>query len=311
MKVALLTGGRSLERSVSLRSGLRVADSLSGLGHDVVQLDLGPELVATLGETRPDVAFIALHGTEGEDGTVQALLEVLGIPYTGPGVAACRLSADKDLTKHVLRRAGVPTPDWTTYTEAEIRDFGAAATFGLTAERLGLPLAVKPTTQGSSLGVRVVTDAGEMPEALMTAFSYGPSALVEAWVSGRELAVSILDGEVLPVVEAVPTESATFDFEARYQVGGASFTCPARLSPEDERAVRETSLAAYEAVGCSDFSRVDLMLGEEGPSVLEINAIPGLTETSLLPQAAEAAGIGFDDLIERLLEMARANHAAG
>lgn len=306
MKVALLTGGRSLERSVSLRSGLRVSDALAGLGHEVVQLDLGPELVATLGETRPDVAFIALHGTEGEDGTVQALLEVLGVPYTGPGVAACRLSADKDLTKHVLRRAGVRTPDWITYTEAEIRDFGAAATFGITAERLGLPLAIKPTAQGSSLGVRVVTDTGEMPDALMTAFSYGSAALVEAWVAGRELAVSILDGEVLPIVEAVPTESATFDFEARYEVGGASFTCPARLSPEEEAEVREVSLAAYEAVGCSDFSRVDLILGQEGPSVLEINAIPGLTETSLLPQAAEAAGIGFDGLIERLLEMATA-----
>ena len=304
MKVALLTGGRSLERGVSLRSGRRVADSLSGLGHEVVQLDLGPDLVARLSEARPEVAFIALHGTEGEDGTVQALLELLGIPYTGPGVAACRLSADKDLTKHVFRRAGVRTPDWVTYTEAEIRDFGAASTFGIAVERLGLPLAVKPTAQGSSLGVRVVTGAEEMPDALMTALSYGSSALVEAWVNGRELAVSVLGDEVLPVVEAVPTESATYDFEARYEVGGATFTCPARLSSEDERAVRETALAAYEAIGCSDFSRVDLMLGEDGPSVLEVNAIPGLTETSLLPQAAEAAGIGFDALIERLLEMA-------
>lgn len=304
MKVALLTGGRSLERGVSLRSGMRVADSLSGLGHEVVQLDLGPNLVSLLGEARPDVAFVALHGTEGEDGTIQALLELLDIPYTGPGVAACRLSADKDLTKHVLRRAGVRTPDWITYSEAEIRDFGAAATFAIATERLGLPVAVKPAAQGSSLGVRVVTGIEEMPDALMTAFSYGSSALVESWVSGRELAVSILDGEVLPIVEAVPTESATYDFEARYEVGGATFTCPARLSPEDEAAARATALAAYEALGCSEFSRVDLILGKEGPSVLEVNAIPGLTETSLLPQAAEAAGVGFDDLIERLLEMA-------
>ena len=310
MKVALLTGGRSLERGVSLRSGRRVADSLSGLGHEVLQLDLGPDLVSRLGGERPDVAFIALHGTEGEDGTVQALLEVLEIPYTGPGVAACRLSADKDLTKHVFRRAGVTTPDWITYTEAEIRDFGAAATFPIAAERLGLPLAVKPTAQGSSLGVRVVAGVEDMPDALMTAFSYGSSALVETWISGRELAVSVLDGEVLPVVEAVPTESATFDFEARYEVGGATFTCPARLSPADEEAVRATALAAYEAVGCSDFSRVDLILGDEGPSVLEVNAIPGLTETSLLPQAAEAAGIGFDSLIERLLVMAVATGGA-
>ena len=270
----------------------------------MTQLDLGPDLVAELDRGRPDVAFIALHGTEGEDGTVQALLDLLGIPYTGPGVAACRLSADKDLTKHVFRRHGIETPDWITYTEAEIRDFGAASTFGLAVDRLGLPMAVKPTAQGSSLGVRMVRDRSEMPDALMTALSYGSAALVEAWVDGRELAVSILDGEVLPVVEAVPTKSPTFDFEARYEVGGASFTCPARLSKEDEEAVRRTALAAYEAIGCSDFSRVDLILGDQGPAVLEVNAIPGLTETSLLPQAAEAAGIGFDELIERLLSMA-------
>ena len=283
-----------------------MADSLSGLGHEVIQLDLGPDLVTRLSDSgsRPDVAFIALHGTEGEDGTIQALLELLGIPYTGPGVAACRLSADKDLTKHVFREAGVRTPDWITYTEADIRDFGAASTFGLATDRLGLPLAVKPTAQGSSLGVRVVTALEEMPDALMTAFSYGSAAMVEAWVNGRELAVSILDGEVLPIVEAVPTESSTYDFEARYEVGGATFTCPARLSPDDEVSVRETALAAYEAVGCSNFARVDLMLGDDGPSVLELNAIPGLTETSLLPQAAEAEGIGFDELIERLLTLA-------
>lgn len=304
MKVALLTGGRSLERGVSLRSGRRVADSLSGLGHDVIQLDLGPDLVTRLSGARPEVAFIALHGTEGEDGTIQALLELLGIPYTGPGVAACRLSADKDLTKHVLRRAGIRTPDWVTYSEAEIRDFGAASTFAIAADLLGLPLAVKPTAQGSSLGVRFVTGPDEIPDALMTAFSYGSSALVETWVGGRELAVSILDAEALPVVEAVPTESATYDFEARYEVGGASFTCPARLSPDDERAVRETALAANEAVGCTGFSRVDVILGEDGPSVLEVNAIPGMTETSLLPQAAEAAGIGFDELVERMIELA-------
>lgn len=309
MKVALLTGGRSLERSVSLRSGRRVADSLSGLGHEVVQLDLGPDLVSLLSEARPDVAFIALHGTEGEDGTIQALLELLDIPYTGPGVAACRLSADKDLTKHIFRRAGVRTPDWITYTEAEIRDFGAASTFTIAVDRLGLPMAVKPTAQGSSLGVRFVSAIEEMPDALMTAFSYGSSALVETWIGGRELAVSILDGEVLPVVEAVPTESATYDFEARYEVGGATFTCPARLSGEDEEAVKEVALAANEAVGCTEFSRVDLILGDEGPSVLEVNAIPGMTETSLLPQAAEAVGISFDDLVERLIEMAVAGPA--
>jgi len=305
MKVALLQGGRSLERGVSLRSGARVAEALLELGHEVETMDLGPDLVAQLGRFAPDVAFIALHGTEGEDGTVQALLELLGIPHTGPGVAACQRCMDKSLAKYIFRENGIATPDWVTYSEASIRDFGAASTFPRAIESLGLPLVAKPASQGSSLGVKIVTSGEEIPAALMTALSYDDRALLETWVSGRELAVSVLGDEVLPVVEAIPTGSNTYDFEARYEIGGAHFVCPAELPEADAGEVKRIVLAAYEALGCSGFSRVDLILGEDGPRVLEVNAIPGLTETSLLPQAAEAAGVSFGEMVGKILELAR------
>ncbi|MCB0869408.1 MAG: D-alanine--D-alanine ligase [Solirubrobacterales bacterium] len=306
MKVALLQGGRSLERGVSIRSGLRVTEALLDLGHEVDVLDLGPDLVGQLEKNRPDVAFIALHGTEGEDGTVQSLLELLDIPHTGPRVAACKRCMDKSLAKYILRENGLPTPDWVTYSEAAIRDFGAASTFGAAVERVGLPLVAKPCSQGSSLGVKVVTELEQIPNALITALSYDDRALLETWVSGRELAVSVLGGEALPVVEAIPTKSNSYDFEARYEIGGASFECPADLGEAETAEVERVALAAYEALGCSGFSRVDLILAEDGPQVLEINAIPGLTETSLLPQAAEAAGLDFNAMVQKILDLAMA-----
>lgn len=304
MKVALLQGGRSLERGVSLRSGARVTEALLDLGHEVEALDLGPDLVSRLQSIDPDIAFIALHGTEGEDGTVQALLELLGIPHTGPGVAACQRCMDKSLSKYIFREQDIPTPDWVTFSEASIRDFGAASTFPRAISTIGLPLVAKPASQGSSLGVKVVTSEAELPAALMTALSYDDGALLETWVSGRELAVSVLGDEALPIVEAIPTGSNAYDFEARYEIGGAEFVCPAELPEENADLVRNIALRAYEALGCSGFSRVDLILGEQGPEVLEVNAIPGLTETSLLPQAAEAAGVGFDEMVEKILQLA-------
>ncbi len=304
MRVALLQGGRSLERGVSLRSGARVTEALLDLDHEVEAMDLGSDLVSRLRAFEPDVAFIALHGTEGEDGTVQALLELLGIPHTGPGVAACQRCMDKSLAKYIFREQGIPTPDWVTYSEASIRDFGAASTFSRAVATVGLPLVAKPASQGSSLGVKVVTSEGDLPAALMSALSYDDRALLEAWVSGRELAVSVLGDEVLPIVEAIPTGSNAYDFEARYEIGGAEFVCPADLPEQAGEEVRRIALRAYESLGCSGFSRVDLILGEHGPQVLEVNAIPGLTETSLLPQAAEAAGVGFDEMVEKILQLA-------
>jgi D-alanine-D-alanine ligase len=300
----VLKGGRSLERGVSLRSGARVEDALERLGHEVVSIDAGGDLVKRLTAGRPDVAFIAMHGLGGEDGTVQELLEILGLPFTGPGVAACARCMDKVLAKHELRQAGVPTPDWFAFNETAFRELGAADALGDLEERLGFPLVVKPSRGGSALGVKFAASWFEVPEALVSAFSYDNRVLLERFVEGRELAVSVLGGEALPVVEAVLEGGDRYDFEARYEIGRTDFVCPAELGEEDAAAVTAAALAAYEALGCSGFSRVDLILTGAGPQVLEVNAIPGLTDTSLLPQAAEAAGMTFEQLVGRILDLA-------
>jgi len=306
VKVAVLKGGRSLERGVSLRSGARVEDALERLGHDVMPLEADGGLVKRLLAEKPDVAFVALHGLGGEDGTAQELLEILGIPFTGPGVAACARCIDKVLAKHELRAAGVPTPDWFAFNETAFRELGAADALGDLEQRLGFPLVVKPSRGGSALGVKFAASWYEVPEALVSAFSYDDRVLLERFVKGRELAVGILGGEALPIVEAIPKAGDSYDFEARYEIGRTSFVCPAELPAGQADVVTERALAAYEALGCSGFSRVDLILGEDGPQVLEVNAIPGLTETSLLPQAAEAAGMSFEQLVERILDLALA-----
>lgn len=304
MKVAVLKGGRSLERGVSLRSGARVEDALDRLGHEVLPIDVGSDLVKRLSAERPDVAFVAMHGVGGEDGTAQELLEILGIPYTGPGAAACARCMDKSLAKHLIREAGVPTPDWFAFNQAAFRELGAADALGELERSLGFPLVVKPSRGGSSLGIKFAGAAQEVPQALVAAFSYDDRVLLERFVEGRELAVSVLGDEALPVVEALLAAGHRYDFEARYEIGRTQFVCPAELSDDEERAVVEAALATYRALGCTGFARVDLILAADGPWVLEANAIPGLTDTSLLPQAAEAAGLSFEQLVERILELA-------
>ncbi|HEY5053079.1 MAG TPA: ATP-grasp domain-containing protein, partial [Solirubrobacterales bacterium] len=226
MKVAVLKGGRSLERGVSLRSGARVEDALERLGHEALGLDVGADLVAQLVDERPDVAFVAMHGRGGEDGTAQELLEILGVPFTGPGVAACARCMDKILAKHALREAGVPTPDWFAFNETAFRELGAADTLDRMEERLGFPLVVKPSRGGSALGVKFAANPGEIPQALISAFSYDDRVLLERFVDGRELAVSVIGAEPLPIVEAIPTGDR-YDFEARYEIGRTEFVCPA------------------------------------------------------------------------------------
>ena len=304
MKVAVLKGGRSLERGVSLRSGARVEEALERLGHEVVALDVGADLVKRLNAEEPEVAFVAMHGVGGEDGTAQELLEILGIPFTGPGAAACARCMDKSLAKHAIREAGIPTPDWFAFSQTAFRELGAADALGGIEGRLGFPLVVKPSRGGSSLGVKFAAGAGEVPQALVSAFSYDERILLERFVEGRELAVSVLGEEALPVVEAIPAAGDRYDFEARYEIGRTRFACPAELAEADRAAVTEAALATYRALGCSGFARIDLILGSEGPQVLEANAIPGLTDTSLLPQAAEAAGMPFERLVERILDLA-------
>jgi D-alanine-D-alanine ligase len=304
VRVAVLKGGRSLERGVSLRSAARVEDALGRLGHEVLAIDVGIDLVKRLGAHQPGVAFVAMHGVGGEDGTAQELLEILGIPFTGPGAASCARCMDKVLAKQIIREAGIPTADWFAFNETAFRELGAADALGGLEQSLGFPLVVKPSRGGSSLGVRFAADAGEVPEALVAAFSYDDRVLLERFIEGRELAVSVLGDEALPVVEAIPAEGDRYDFEARYEIGRTRFVCPAELSDAERLAVTEAALATYRALGCSGFARIDLILGAEGPWVLEANAIPGLTDTSLLPQAAEVAGMSFEQLVEEIVDLA-------
>jgi D-alanine-D-alanine ligase len=311
-KVAVLKGGRSLERSVSLRSGAHAQDALSRLGHEVLAIDVGPDLVTQLLSAQPDAAFIALHGPEGEDGTLQSLLEAIGIPYTGSGPAACVSCTDKVLAKHLMRNAGIPTPKFRSLLETTIKELGAAGALPSVEMTLGFPLVVKPASQGSALGVKFARASEELPGAMVGAFSYDRKILLERYVKGRDLAVSVLDqdggGEpvALPVVEAVPREEDFYDYESRYEIGMTTFVCPAELEQETTARAQELALAVYKLLGCHGVARVDLMLDEDSGElwVLETNVIPGMTETSLLPQAADAGGVGFDELVSRVLASA-------
>jgi D-alanine-D-alanine ligase len=306
-RVAVLKGGRSLERQVSLRSGARVEDALKRLDHEVVAIDVALDLIHRLRATEPDVAFIAMHGRDGEDGTVQELLEILGIPYTGSGVLACARATDKVLAKHLMVEAGIPTPEFFAFNETAFRELGAAQALPAIEDRLDFPIVVKPSSQGSALGIKFARSAGDVPAALVAAFSYDSRVLLERYVDGRDLAVSILDDEPLPVVEAVPRDEEFYDFEARYEIGRTDFVCPAELPAGLTELAQSLAVRTYRLLGCSAFARVDLMLDAAGDlTVLEANPIPGLTETSLLPQAAEAAGISFDELVSRILELALA-----
>jgi D-alanine-D-alanine ligase len=308
VKVVVLKGGTSLERPVSLRSGARVEDALARLGHDVLPIDVGSDLVDRLQAAKPDVAFVALHGRGGEDGTVQELLELVGIPYTASRPGACIRCMDKVVAKHALRDAGIPTPDFYAFSQSAFRELGAAKALPAIEERLDFPIVVKPAGQGSALGIKFARTAADVPNALVSAFSYDAKVLLERYVPGRDLAVSVIDGpdgpQALPVVEAIPVEEDFYDFEARYEIGRTRFVCPAELPEAVTARAQELALATWNTLGCSGFARVDLMADGEELTVLEANAIPGLTDTSLLPLAAEAAGIGFDAFVARVLDLA-------
>jgi D-alanine-D-alanine ligase len=312
-KVAVLKGGGSLERTVSLRSGERAQHALGRLGHEVIAIDAGPELVAQLHECSPDAAFMALHGRDGEDGTVQELLEAIGVPYTGSGPAACMRCTDKALAKHLMGEAGIPTPDFTAIKESAIKELGVAAALPDIERRLGFPLVVKPSSQGSALGVKFARSSEELPPAIVGALSYDRKVVIERYVKGRDLAVSVLAGDsqdgqplALPIVEAIPREEEFYNYESRYEIGMTTFVCPAELPAETTKLAQELALQTYKLLGCHGVARVDLMLDADTGelSVLETNVGPGLTETSLLPLAADAAGIGFDELVARILSSA-------
>jgi D-alanine-D-alanine ligase len=289
--VAVLLGGRSAEREVSLRTGAAVAEALRRRGHAVVEVDARDDLAARLAEARPEKAFLALHGRWGEDGTVQGLLEMLGIPYTGSSVLASALAMDKGLSKVVFRASGVPTPDFQVLRPGQ----------PVSAVELAAPLVAKPLREGSTIGVGVARTEDEIPAAVATARACADEILVEAFVAGREVTLGVLDGVALPLVEVVP-EGGFYDYASKYTPGRTRYVCPAELDPRVAAEASQAGSAAYAALGCAGAARVDVLLdAEERPWVLEVNTIPGMTPTSLLPKAARAAGIDFDELVERIL----------
>lgn len=289
--VAVLLGGRSAEREVSLRTGAAVAEALRHHGHTVVEIDAREDLVARLEEAAPARAFLALHGRWGEDGTVQGLLEMLGIPYTGSGVLASALAMDKGLAKVVFRANGVPTPDFQVLRPGQ----------PLSVVELGAPLVAKPLREGSTIGVGVARTEAEIPAAVATARACADEVLIEAFVAGRELTLGVLDGLPLPLVEVVP-DGGFYDYESKYTPGRTRYVCPADLDARVAAEASRVGRAAYGVLGCAGAARVDVLLDEEDrPWVLEVNTIPGMTPTSLLPKAALAAGIAFDELVERIL----------
>lgn len=306
-KIAVLMGGSSLERDVSLRSGRRIARALSELGFAVEEYDIDEHLVSSLKQSRPDLVYIALHGKFGEDGTIQEILEILDLPYTGPGVFASSMGFNKFLSKEIFLREGIPTPDFYVLSAATFQEMGAAHLLGEVGDKLGFPLVVKPAAQGSALGVKMVGAFTELAPAIASALDYDERLILEKHVKGVEVAVSILGNrelEALPVVEIVP-RSGFFDFEARYTHGMTDYYCPARLDEAAAARVVEVALQTHRALDCLNVSRVDIIVDESGtPQVLELNISPGMTETSLLPLAAEKAGMDFDRLVGRLVELA-------
>jgi D-alanine-D-alanine ligase len=292
LNVVVMLGGPSAEREVSLRSGAAVAAALRGLGHRVTELDPRPGAWTLPPGT--DVVFLALHGTYGEDGAVQAELEALGVPYTGCDAAASRTAFDKRLTKERCRAAGVPTP-----RHLVVADPAAPWPAGWRP-----PLVVKPVRQGSSVGLRFVDAPAGWPVALAAALEHDTEALVEQRILGREVTAGILGGRALPLVEVRPKGGA-YDYARKYTAGATVYLCPAPLPPAVTARVQAAALAAFTAVGGRDYARVDVMLDAAGaPWVLEVNTLPGLTETSLLPKAAAADGLSFPALCRRMLELA-------
>lgn len=310
--VAVLSGGMSHEREVSLRSGRRLSSALRSVGLTVDEWDVDANLVHRLRDSRPDAVIAALHGGAGENGAVQSVLAMLGVPYVGTDPHAARRAWDKPTAKAELVRAGVSTPDWVVLPHSTFRELGAQAVLDAMVERLGLPLMLKPDQGGSALGAQVVREASELPAAMVGCLAYGDTVLAEQFVSGVEVAVTVIEGpdgpETLPPVEIVP-EHGIYDYTARYTAGLTTFHAPARLSPELSTAVTDLALNAHRLLGLRDVSRTDAIVTPDGTvQFLQVNVSPGLTETSLLPMAADAAGRSLGEIFAGLVERAVARH---
>jgi D-alanine-D-alanine ligase len=312
--VVVVAGGISHERDVSLRSGRRVADSLTGYGWQVDLRDADASLLPTLRESRPDVVWPALHGASGEDGALRGILEALDIPFVGSRSTSARLAWDKPTASALVARAGVRTPRSVTLSHDVFRELGAVGVLESIAVEHPVPLAVKPARGGSAQGVTLVDDVNDLPRAMVTAYTYCDDVAVEQLIRGTEVAVGIIDtgdGPVaLSAVEIVP-RSGIYGFEARYNAGETTFYTPARLSEEFAAAASAAAVAAHEALGLRHISRVDLIVDAAGtPWFLEANVLPGLTETSLVPQALSASGFDLGWTYAELAEQAIRDHRA-
>jgi D-alanine-D-alanine ligase len=305
--IAVLMGGRSLEREFSIKSGERVSNALRKLGHNVIKMDIDEHIVENLTMEKIDLAYIALHGKDGEDGTIQEILEVMNIPYTGPGVYTNVLSFDKIISKQIFISQKIPTPPFYFLNTSSFRELGSSKLLPLIIKKIGFPMVVKPSAQGSALGIKIVNDRETLPEAIIYALSYSKKVILEKFIDGTELAVSIIGKDkprTLPIVEIV-TEKKFFDFESRANIDLTDYFVPARLSSPEEKKVKETAIAVHNALRCTRLSRVDIILDKKDkiPYVLELNTSPGMTDTSLLPMSAKEAGISFEELVNEIIEM--------
>jgi D-alanine-D-alanine ligase len=307
-RVVVLAGGLSHEREVSLKSGRRILDALLTAGVEAELRDADTSLLPALAADPPDAVVIALHGATGEDGSLRGVLDLCGVPYVGGDARSARLAWDKPSAKTVLREHGVPTPDWVALPHDRFSELGAVAVLDRIVARLGTPLMVKPAQGGSGLGAAVVPDPAGLPAAMVGCFAYDATALVERYVPGVDVAVSVVDlgdgPRALPAVEIEPA-GGVYDYAARYTAGLTTWHAPARLAPTVGRVVADTALEAHRALGLRDLSRVDLIVDGAGkPHVLEVTVAPGMTETSLLPLAVQAAGMDLGDVFGRLVALA-------
>jgi D-alanine-D-alanine ligase len=308
LAVAVLSGGLSHERDVSLRSGRRLSAALRSAGLTVDEWDADSALLDRLRTQRPDAVVVALHGVEGEGGSVQTVLEMLDVPYVGADSHACRRAWDKPTAKTELARAGLATPDWLVLPHSTFRELGAKPVLDAMVDRLGLPMMLKPDQSGSALGAQVVRDAADLPAAMVGCLAYGETVLAERYIAGVEVAVAVVEGSdgpvALPAVEIEP-ESGIYDYTARYTAGLTNFHTPARLDAAAAVTVADVAVAAHRLLGLRDVSRTDAIVAPDGTVYfLEVNSSPGLTETSLLPMAAEVAGRSLGDIYAGLIERA-------
>jgi D-alanine-D-alanine ligase len=305
LRAVVLAGGLTFEREVSLSSGTQVVEELTRAGVEAELRDADADLLPGLAAAPADAVFIALHGATGEDGALRAVLELAGVPFVGSRSMACRLAWDKPAAKSVIRAAGLATPDFVALPHSTFRELGAGAVLDLTVARLGLPLMVKPSSGGSSLGVQKISRIEDLPAAMVSCFAYGDEVMLERYVEGVELALSVIDlgdgPEALPAVEIAP-ESGVFDYTARYTPGLTEYHAPARVSAEVAERAAALAVRVHEVLGLADLSRTDAIVSPDGEvHFLEVNVSPGLTETSMFPMAVEAAGYSLGDVLGRLL----------